>query len=156
MYQKKNTLLELVSQSSNFNSRLKESYLQRDGYRCGFFCAKALVNYLGTREIKGLGKELNLTRDGVRQERLIKTLRNRGVSAYARYDLDKTKLEYYLAKGKSIIIYHSREEHWMVLSGIKNGMMEIYDPEGFYRHVRHNHMGKYLGKFGIICSKKTK
>lgn len=155
MFRKNNTLLALVSQSLSFKSLIPQ-YKQTDDYRCGYFCAKALINTIGNQSTWGLSVELELSEKGVGQSNLVKTLRNRGVSASVRYDLNGDKLEKYTDKGKYIIVYHLKDEHWMVLCDMNDGWMRFYDPEDKYKLTHYNVIKKHLGEFGILCTNKKK
>lgn len=155
MFRKKNTLLALVSQSLSFRN-LAPKYKQTDDYRCGYFCAKALINTIGCKSTRGLSVELGLTKEGVSQSNLIRTLRNRGVAASVRYDLSRAKLEEYTDKEKYIIVYHLQNDHWMVLCDMNAGWMRLYDPEGSHKLVHYNTIKKHLGEFGILCTSKKK
>jgi hypothetical protein len=115
-----------------------------------------LINTIGIKSTWGLSVELGLTREGVTQNRLLRTLRNRGVSASVRYDLTRNKLEEYTSKEKYIIVYDHTQEHWMVLCDMEKGWMRFYDPEDIYRMTHYNVLRKHLGKFGILCTSKKK
>jgi predicted double-glycine peptidase len=135
-------------------NRNKIGYQQKNNYSCGYFCAKAIINTLGNKDVKNLVKKLRLTTDGVRQTHLINTLRSRGVSASVYYNLNRYCMEEILSAGKYIIVYHYNKDHWMVLGDIKNNTVAFYDPEALWHFDTTYNIDSYLNGFGIVCGSK--
>ena len=136
------------------NQIMRRSYRQKNRYSCGYFCAKALINSLGSGYDKNLVKKLKLTKDGVRQNNLIKTLRSRGVSASIYYDLSLEDMKRHLDNGKYIIVYRYDLEHWLVLHKITAGCLHFYDPENLWGIRRYDFVKDKLNRFGIVCGSK--
>lgn len=135
-------------------SHNKIGYRQRNGYSCGYFCAKAMINTLGNKDDKNLVKSLKLTQDGVRQTHLISTLRSRGVTASIYRNLSRYSIKDIIDSGKYIIVYHHHFEHWLVLGDIKDDLVAFYDPEGLWLFDFVSSINWSLKGFGIVCGSK--
>lgn len=148
-----NSLFNLT-QDSVPSIRNKEGYIQRNGYSCGYFCVKAMVNVLGNKNDKNLVKSLRLTTEGTSQRSLVRVLRNRGVSASLYYDLSKEDIARHLKKGKYLIVYNHDEEHWLVLGAMSGGLCRFYDPENRWTVRPYEYVEPILNGFGIVCGTK--
>jgi ABC-type bacteriocin/lantibiotic exporter with double-glycine peptidase domain len=148
--------IETVTKKYTFfnNLTLRRGYRQKNRYSCGYFCAKALINSLGNGSDKNLVKKLKLTNDGVRQNNLISTLRDRGVSASIYYDLSLRDMKHHLNNGKYILVYRHDVEHWLVLYKVSWGGLHFYDPEGIWSLQTHWFVEDKLKGFGIVCGSK--
>lgn len=151
-----NTLLtEIFREEVNASDGArKQKYLQRNLNACGYFCAKILINVLGSKDTRNLGESLHLDKDGVSQTKLVSTLRSRGVSATVKFNLTEEKITNILKKGKYIIVYDHNEEHWLIITDLIQGVVHFYDPRNYTKTELFNVVEKTLDGYGIVCGKK--
>lgn len=146
-------LFEVTKHSHGLTNR--HEYLQKNGYSCGYYCARAMINSLGNGNDRNLKPLLRLTSDGVGQNNLIRTLRARNVGVSLRYDLTLSEMERIIGLGKYIIVYDNRLDHWLVLGGVDGTRMHFYDPEDMWNYKQSDEVIDRLGNFGIVCSSKN-
>ena len=132
----------------------RPGYVQRNGYSCGYFCAKALINTLGNGNDKNLVPRLGLSKDGVGQASLVRTLRSRGVTASIYYDLSFTRMQHFLDAGKLIVVYNDALDHWLILGSMSGTSMRFYDPDGRWFWRQSPKVLGNLKSYGIVCGSK--
>jgi ABC-type bacteriocin/lantibiotic exporter with double-glycine peptidase domain len=145
----------LVLQSSSSKCINKFKYTQKDSSSCGYYCALALINSIGSGRTKNLASKVKLTKNGVRQSNLIKCLRNEDIAVTVYYNLTYEKMQHFLSQGKYIVVYSLKGDHWMVLCRAEKGWLWFYDPENLYNIRKYSRMKKDLNGFGIVCSSKN-
>lgn len=132
---------------------------QNDEYSCGFCSVLTVVRYfdisISSRELL---KKLKTDYTGTRQNAIIRTLRNLGISANPRYDLTLKLIKKQLNQDKLIIGYHNYCEHWFVIHGYSRDpdCLYIADPSIYFPKIRlwKEDCKNILKRFGIVCSRK--
>jgi hypothetical protein len=151
----------LFFEASDKYGNRKDMYRQKNGYSCGYYCARLIINVLGDGNDKNLVPLLKLTPDGVNQKNLIRTLRARGVTASRYYDLSVSRMKKFLEAGKYIIVYDHMMEHWLVLGRIHVNpwqnytMMRFYDPQQMWNYKPASEVQDRLKGYGLVCGKKV-
>lgn len=131
-------------------------FRQVRGYTCGYACALMVLRYFDpTVDGQALYRRLGTGRDGTRQTAIIRELRAAGVAANARYDVDFSRLRTAIDRGKLVIAYHFKLEHWIVLYGYGLGPARVFvadpRPQEPCEHAWTDYR-THLRGFGIICS----
>ncbi len=131
-------------------------YLQSRNYSCGFASALMVARYCAvTTPAQTLFEALGTGRSGTRQGALVRVLRQSGLSANPRYDLDFQRLRRAIDRGKPIIGYLADAEHWMVIYGYGRGPDRVFvaDPRPAEPCEQlWSRYGPRLRQFGIVCS----
>lgn len=140
----------------NVRVRPIRAYAQVRGYTCGFASALTVLHSFQRHIAPGeLYQRLGTNRDGTGQTAIVRELRNAGVSANIRYDVDFAALRRIIDAGKLIIGYHHRVEHWVVIYGygLKPERVFVADPviEWSSEHLWEKY-GPKLSDFGIVCA----
>jgi len=140
----------------NVRTRPIRAYAQVRGYTCGFASALTVLHSF-QRNVppRDLYKRLGTNREGTGQTAIVRELRNAGVSANLRYDMNFAALRRSIDAGKLIIGYHHRVEHWVVIYGYGLDPERVFvaDPVIEWRseHLWERY-GPKLADFGIVCS----
>ena len=133
---------------------------QRDSYSCGFVSTLMVLNYFYPNEIQtGLYEGLGTNEEGTSQNAIIRQLRRRQVSVNTDYAFTHRRLRRAIDKGKLVIGYRHKEEHWIVLYGygLEPERVFIANPEPYsYTICSWAKISQDLGGFGIICSRRMK
>jgi ABC-type bacteriocin/lantibiotic exporter with double-glycine peptidase domain len=135
-------------------------YRQARNYACGFASALMVMRHF---DIDLPGRELfsalGTARDGTGQSAIVRVLRENGLRANLRYDLDFERLRRCIDAGKPLIGYLDDEEHWLVIYGYGREPRRVFvaDPEpGKSCEHPWESYGPRLGCFGIVCSPRPR
>ncbi len=144
----------------NVQAKPIRAYAQVRGYTCGFASALTVLHCFQRNVLpKDLYKRLGTNNEGTGQTAIIRELRNSGVSANLRYDLDFAGIRRAIDAGKLIIGYHHRVEHWVVVYGYGQNPERAFvaDPVIEWRseHPWQDYGPKLRG-FGIVCSMRRR
>lgn len=132
-------------------------YRQAKNYSCGFATALMVARHYGVElaapELYAL---VGTTYWGTSQTALVRALRQVGVRANIRYDVDFERLATAIDRGKLVVGYLGDDEHWLVLYGYGRDPDRVYvaDPRPS-QGCEHpwDAYGARLGGFGIVCSR---
>ena len=106
-------------------------------------CGQDLFTALGTAQ------------DGTGQTSIVRVLRQQGVGANLRYNMDFTGVAGSIDAGKVLIGYLEDEEHWLVIYGYGRGPRRVFvadpEPDKNCEQVWETY-GDRLGGFAIVCS----
>jgi hypothetical protein len=131
-------------------------YRQARGYTCGFAATLMVVRYFDPQaSALELYRRLGTGADGTRQNAIVRVLRAAGVGANLRYDVDFSRVQREIDRGKPLIAYLHDTEHWIVLYGYGREPDRVFvaDPEPHEPCERS--WAAYRGRlrtFGIVCS----
>jgi ABC-type bacteriocin/lantibiotic exporter with double-glycine peptidase domain len=131
---------------------------QARNYTCGFAATLMLLRYYGNRTpAEQVMRDLGTARDGTSQSAIIKVLRDQGLRANTRYDMDFAVVRRAIDAGKAMIGYLVDEEHWVVLYGYGMQAPRVFvaDPEpGKHCEYDWEGYGPRLGGFAIVVSER--
>ena len=135
-------------------------YRQARNYSCGFATALMVARYylpeIDARELYG---RLGTSRDGTRQNAIVKALRTCGLAVNVRYDVGFERLAQEIGRGKLVIGYLHDAEHWVLLYGYGLTPQRVFvaDPEPGEACVQPwERYGVRLRDFGIVCSSRRR
>jgi len=137
---------------------LPELFEQKDDHSCGFWTAAAVLSYFGKPVGLDFVLDINLTENGTTQTKLVKALRNNGVSANILYDQPPEKFFNAVDEGKPVVVYCHKYDHWSLFIGYSpcKRYIVVYDRE--IGEVVHpvSYIRKNFKGFAIICNAKFK
>jgi ABC-type bacteriocin/lantibiotic exporter with double-glycine peptidase domain len=130
---------------------------QRDMYSCGFVAALGVCILFGKLvELDTVYDAVKCSRGGTSQTNLIRGLRQLGVTAYQRYDLDFDSIRRCIDLGKPLIVYHKILDHWETVYGynIYRKALLISDGPPPNQYTWHHYEHHYASHYGIVCANK--
>ena len=135
---------------------LVPGYRQARNYSCGFATALMVVRYFRPHApARELFDALGTTRDGTRQNAMVRAIRACGLGANVRYDVDFARLQQEIDRNKHVVGYLHDSDHWVVVYGYGCDPQRVYiaDPEPGEPcvHSWQRYREKLAG-FGIVCS----
>jgi ABC-type bacteriocin/lantibiotic exporter with double-glycine peptidase domain len=134
-------------------------YQVRD-YTCGYASTLTVLRYYRryTPEQEVYG-QLGTNHHGTSQSSIIRVLRQQGIRASIRYDLNYELIRRCIDSNKLIIGYHHRLEHWVTVFGYAREPDRVFIADS-YPGYRREHLwdayGPKMGSFGIVCSPKPR
>ena len=135
-------------------------YRQARNYSCGFATALMVARYyLPEIDARELYARLGTSRDGTRQNAIVKALRTCGLAVNVRYDVGFERLAQEIGRGKLVIGYLHDAEHWVLLYGYGRTPQRVFvaDPEPGEACVQPwERYGLRLRDFGIVCSSRRR
>ena len=133
-------------------------YRQARAYSCGFATALMVARFfrpdVNARELYG---RLGTSRDGTRQNAIVKALRAWGIGANVRYDVGFDRLQQEIGRDKLVVGYLHDSEHWVLLYGYGLAPARVFvaDPEPGEACVHAwEAYRERLREFGIVCSSR--
>ena len=134
-------------------------FRQARNYSCGYTAVLMVLRHFGWQtQGAELFAALGTTRDGTGQSAIIRVLREQGLRAGLRYDMDFASTQRCIDAGKVLIGYLNDEHHWLVLYGYGERPRRIFvaDPEpGKACVYPWESYGQRLSGFSIVCSPRA-
>lgn len=130
-------------------------YAQDTPYDCGVACLRTVSSLLGNEVPRDLIAEMCLTPDGTTQSAMIRTLRALGLTASLRYTLEVVDLWRLRVKGKQIILYDEKREHWCVLKLVTPLCVVVHCPDEGDQYLNLSKYSNKYGTFGLVCGRKA-
>jgi hypothetical protein len=131
-------------------------FRQVRSYSCGFASTLMIARYFGVATPGAdVYRRLGTDGTGTRQTAIVKVLRQLGLRAGVRYDVDFERIARGIDDGKPIIGYLVDVEHWLVIYGYGRAPERIFvaDPRPLEQCEQlWAPYGARLGGFGIFCS----
>jgi ABC-type bacteriocin/lantibiotic exporter with double-glycine peptidase domain len=136
------------------------AYFQVRNFTCGFASTLTVLHaFQRAVQPRDLYERLGTDWEGTSQSAILRELRRAELSVNVRYDLDLPAIQRAIDKGKLIIGYHHRVEHWVVIYGYGKDPDRLFvaDPvREWRREHRWDEYGPKLQGFGIVCSGKRR
>lgn len=136
------------------------AYYQVRNYTCGFASVLTVLHsYRRYVDPGDLYDRLGTDRHGTSQSAIVRELRAASVGVTLRYDLDFEDVAREIDRGRLIIGYHSRLEHWVVVYGYGRDPRRVLvaDPlPGMRTEHLWSHYGPRMNGFGIVCSRRSR
>ncbi len=136
------------------------AYYQARPYTCGFASVLTVLHayrrYVPAQEVYD---RLGTNFTGTSQNAIIRELRNAGVGASLRYSMSFDDMKGCLDRGKLIISYHHRLEHWVVLYGYGTGPDRVFVADSLPNNRSEQLWSRYgekLRGFGIVCNRRKR
>jgi len=136
------------------------AYYQARPYTCGFASVLTVLHayrrYVPAEEVYD---RLGTNHTGTSQNAIIRELRTANIGVGLRYNMDFDAVKACLDRGKLIISYHHRLEHWVVLYGYGTGPDRVFVADSLPNNRSEQLWSRYgekLRGFGIVCNRRKR